>query len=71
MKSNKSAAKKKSVSRTQVESKSVDSDRIPEWKHKRAMKTLEKLWKICPQDHGPTDVSERHDFYLTQDESLR
>ena len=67
MKSNKGTAKKKTTSRIQVESKNSDPDRIPEWKHKRAMKALEKLWEICPQDNGPTDVSERHDFYLTQE----
>ena len=66
MKNSKSAAKKKSVSRTPVRVKNNDSDRIPEWKHKRAMKALEKLWKICPNDDGPTDVSEKHDFYLTK-----
>jgi len=66
MKNSKSAAKKKSVSGMSGRAKSNDSDRIPEWKHKRAMKALEKLWKICPKDDGPTDVSEKHDFYLTQ-----
>ena len=92
MKNSRSAAKKKSVSRTQIKSKNAGSnrsvhqrdgtyrnaghfaesknnvsDRIPDWKHKRAMKALEKLWKICPKDDGPTDVSEKHDFYLTQE----
>ena len=66
MKNSKSAAKKKSVSRSASLAENDDSDRIPEWKHKRAMRALEKLWKICPKDDGPTDVSEKHDFYLTR-----